>query len=281
MFFSLILFLKPFQKQISKKIIVFASTLSTVILIPTLIATYTFGIEDNFFEIAIALLYPIVDSILLIAAIVAISFTILNKKNLFWIGILFGIIILIAADTIFLFAVIDDTYIDGHPVDILFITSYTVWMFVMYYIINNSKFNNKKEEGIIQNKKYQTNKFEKFGVIIIIIVINVMVEAILISMNYYLEINPEENITTYFSWILIMIVVIFSSFVIVLNSKLNFTLQKRTKTLEKTTESLIKAERFSAIGTLASRLAHDLRNPLGIIITSNSIIKKKATDEQI
>jgi len=80
---------------------------------------------------------------------------------------------------------------------------------------------------------------------------------------------------------LIMIVVIFSSFVIVLNSKLNFTLQKRTKTLEKTTESLIKAERFSAIGTLASRLAHDLRNPLGIIITSNSIIKKKATDEQI
>ena len=102
-----------------------------------------------------------------------------------------------------------------------------------------------------------------------------MVGIILISMNYYLETNPEENITTYFSWTLIMLVVIFSSFVIVLNSKLNITLQKRSRILEKTTENLVKAERFSAIGTLASRLAHDLRNPLGIIMTSNSMIKKK------
>ena len=281
MFFSLVLFLKPFKKQISKKIIVFASIISIVVLIPTLIATYTFGIEGNFFEIFIALLYPIVDSILLVPAIVAISFTILNKRNLFWGGILIGILVLIAADVIFLFAVIDDTYVDGHPVDILFISSYTVWMFVMYYIINNSRFGNKKEVSITENKKYKINKFEKYGVIITIITINVMVGIILISMNYYLETNPEENITTYFSWTLIMLVVIFSSFVIVLNSKLNITLQKRSRILEKTTENLVKAERFSAIGTLASRLAHDLRNPLGIIMTSNSMIKKKSTDEQI
>ena len=281
MFFSLILFLKPFKKQISKKIIVFASTISIIILIPTLIATYTFGIEDNFFEILVALLYPIVDSILLIPAIVAISFTILNKRSLFWIVILIGILVLVAADVIFLFAIIDDTYTDGHPVDILFISSYTVWAFTMYYLVNNSKSSNLERIDPVQNKKYQTKKFEKYGVIITIIIINIMVGIILISMNYYLEINPEENITTYFSWTLIMLVVLFSSFIIVLNSKLNFTLQKRTRALEETTENLIKAERFSAIGTLASRLAHDLRNPLGIIMTSNSMIKRKSTDAQI
>ena len=40
-------------------------------------------------------------------------------------------------------------YVDGHPVDILFISSYTVCMFVMYYIINNSRFGNKKEVSIL------------------------------------------------------------------------------------------------------------------------------------
>ena len=221
------------------------------------------------------------DSILLIPAIVAISFTILNKRSLFWIVILIGILVLVAADVIFLFAIIDDTYTDGHPVDILFISSYTVWAFTMYYLVNNSKSSNLERIDPVQNKKYQTKKFEKYGVIITIIIINIMVGIILISMNYYLEINPEENITTYFSWTLIMLVVLFSSFIIVLNSKLNFTLQKRTRALEETTENLIKAERFSAIGTLASRLAHDLRNPLGIIMTSNSMIKRKSTDAQI
>lgn len=278
MFFSLIVFLKPYQKQISRKIVVFASAVSIAILIPTVIATYTFGAEDEFIEIFVALLYPIVDSVLLVPAIVAISFTILNKKSLFWIGILIGIIVLIAADTIFLFAIIDDTYTDGHPVDILFISSYTIWAFMMYYIIYNGR--NRTEENA-RSKKYQSKKFERYGVLVTIIVINVMVGAILVSMHYYLEINPEENITTYFSWVLIMLMVIFSSFIIALNAKLNSTLQKRTEALEKTSESLIKAERFSAIGTLASRLAHDLRNPLGIIITSNSIIKKKSEDEQI
>ncbi len=54
--------------------------------------------------------------------------------------ILAGIIVLISADTVFLFLVIDDAYVDGHPVDILFITSYTIWAFTMYYIINKSKY---------------------------------------------------------------------------------------------------------------------------------------------
>ena len=280
MLYALILFLKSFKHQISKKIMIFASIISIIVLIPTVIVTYTSGVEDEPFEIFVALLYPIIGAITLVPTIIAISHTILNKKSFFWIGILMGLIVLFIADTTFLFLVINDTYFDGHPVDILFISSYTIWTFMIYYIINNAKY--QKEPERKKGEKYGISYSEKYGVIATIIIINVIVGVSILGMNYFAESNlSDKDSTSYFSWMLVMIVAIFSSIIVLLNSKLNRVLQKRTRVLEKTTEDLVKAERFSAIGTLASRLAHDLRNPLGVIMTSNSIIKKKVTDEQI
>ena len=45
--------------------------------------------------------------------------------------------------------------------------------------------------------------------------------------------------------------------------------------LEKLNESLVKTERLSSIGDLASRLAHDLRNPLSVIKNSTEIMRVK------
>jgi len=39
------------------------------------------------------------------------------------------------------------------------------------------------------------------------------------------------------------------------------------------TEQLLKAEKFTAIGELSSRIAHDLRNPLSIIKNSSEMIQ--------
>lgn len=44
--------------------------------------------------------------------------------------------------------------------------------------------------------------------------------------------------------------------------------------IKEKTEQLVKAEKMSAIGDLASRLAHDMRNPLTVIKGSIQIIKK-------
>jgi len=81
MLYALILFLKSFKHQISKKIMVFASIISIIVLIPTVIVTYTSGVEDEPFEIFVALLYPIIGAITLVPTIIAISHTILNKKS--------------------------------------------------------------------------------------------------------------------------------------------------------------------------------------------------------
>ncbi len=279
MFIALLLFLKPIRSQISKKNIIFAVAISSLILIPTVLATYNVGAEDEPFEILVALLYPIVDSILLVPAIIAILFSILNKKNFFWIMILAGILVLIAADTVFLFLVIDDTYTDGHPVDILWISSYTIWAFMMYYIIYKAKHNPEKFEESIGNYKMQG--VERFGILITLVAINISIGIILVAVNFVMDVNTEGSSLAYFSWFLIMIVIIFSSIILFLNSKLNKSIDDRTIKIEKLSDNLIKAERFSAIGELASKLAHDLRNPLGVIIGSNTLIKKNPSKDVI
>ena len=269
MLIALTIFLKSTRKKISKKNITFASIISLAILIPSLSSTFEVGVEDEPFEIIIALIYPIVDAIVLVPVIITISFLVSDRKSFFWLMILAGMIIMLAADTAFLFLVINDEYVDGHPVDILWVSSYTIWAFMMFYAIMESRYQKESQETY---KKFGTKKFEKYGVLIALILINTTVAILLVGINFFIQ-PREDTSLVFFSWILVMLVIIFSSIVILLNSKLNKTLQNRTSQLEEITRELIKSERFSAIGELASRISHDIRNPLSNIYMSIELIK--------
>ena len=269
MLIALTIFLKSTRKKISKKNITFASIISLAILIPSLSSTFEVGAEDEPFEIIIALIYPIVDAVVLVPVIITILFLISDRKSFFWLMILAGMIIMLAADTAFLFLVINDEYVDGHPVDILWITSYTIWAFMMFYAIMESRYQKESQETY---KKFGTKKFEKYGVLIALILINTTVAILLVGINFFIHPEKEDSLE-FISWILVMMVIIFSSIVILLNSKLNKTLQNRTTQLEEITSELIKSERFSAIGELASRISHDIRNPLSNIYMSIELIK--------
>jgi len=269
MLISLTIFLKSTGKKISKKNITFASIISLTILIPSLVSTFEVGVEDEPFEIIIALIYPIVDSVVLVPVIITILFLVSDRKSFFWLMILTGMIIMLAADTAFLFLVINDEYVDGHPVDILWISSYTIWAFMMFYIIMESRYQKDSQEIY---KKFGTKKTEKYGILIGLIFINATIAILLVGINFFIQ-PKEDTSLVFFSWILVMLVIIFSSIVILLNSKLNKTLQNRTSQLEELANELIKSERFSAIGELASRISHDIRNPLSNIYMSIELIK--------
>lgn len=266
-FTSLIIFLKPVKHKIPRKYVMFAITVSSLVLIPSLIISYDYAIEDNVIEIFVALLYPIIDSILLVPAIIAFVYSLKQGKNFFWLMILAGIFVFLVADALFLYLIIEDTYEDGHPVDILWVSSYTIWAFMMYYLIQNSKKNTSKDSQQ-KYENYKVGRFQKFGVPSTLVLINVIIGIILVGMNSFFDLSKNEMALSFFSLILMTIVVIFSSIIISLNSKLNKTLQSRTTKLEKVSEELIKAERLSAIGELASRFSHDLRNPLNVIQAS-------------
>ena len=61
-------------------------------------------------------------------------------------------------------------------------------------------------------------------------------------------------------------------------SELGQDIDKMSADLEKLNREIISSERLSSIGSLASRLAHDLRNPLSVIKNSMEILKMRLND---
>ncbi len=156
---------------------------------------------------------------------------------------------------------------------------------MLFYALTESRYYKEPKEYHEVTKKYGTQKAEKYGVVIGLILINSTVILLLFGINYFIE-PREDTILEFFSWILAMLVIMFSSIVILINSKLNKTLQNRTAQLEEASKELVKNERFSAIGELASRISHDIRNPLSNIFMSIELMKNsppgtKVEDEAI
>ena len=253
-----------------KKHVVFASLISKSILILILVITFQQNSETEFFEIAVALIYPFVDALLIIPAIIAISLLIRSKTNSFWVLILIGIVSFIIADNAYLILVINDTYYDGHPIDILWLISYLTWNFAMYTLIQNSK---KNQEVKNQTNINQVNlkNLAKYGINIILVLIIITTIVILFALNYFWSLEQSGNFMIFFSLVLITLLVVFSSIILILNSKLTYALDIKNVKINELTNDLIKSERLSAIGELAARLSHDLRNPLSVIKTSVEI----------
>lgn len=277
MFISLIIFLQSQRSKIKKTDVIFANVVSILILIPMLIMTFQSNSETEFFEITVAMIYPIVDTALLIPAIIAILFSLRGEKNSFWAMILIGIIIFVIADDLFLFLVIYDGYYDGNPVDILWLSSYIVWTFAIYNLIHRSK---KIEKGQEQNDdyRYQTNRLTKYGINIALILIVCTTIAIIVVLNYFWSLQADSNFMLFFSLILITLLVVFSSIIVLLNSKLTKALEIKSVKINELSNELIKSERLSAIGELAARLSHDLRNPLSVIKGSVEITMLRNKD---
>ena len=68
-----------------------------------------------------------------------------------------------------------------------------------------------------------------------------------------------------------------------MNQVLEARVSQRTRELQKATDDLVKAERLSAIGQMASIISHEIRNPLAVISNATRLIKTlvRPTDKKI
>jgi len=128
-FASLVFYLKPFAKQISKKLLIGISIISISLLIPSLlmIIDSDAGLPDE--NMFVLLSYPVLDSIILIPALIGVILFFRGGVN-FMISLLcLGIISQIIGDNSVLFLSLQNSYYEGHLADVLFLWTYTLFAY--------------------------------------------------------------------------------------------------------------------------------------------------------
>lgn len=133
-FVFFVLYLKPMYKAISKKMIFHASLISLFLLFVSLSVNYE-GSDLTDIEFVVGTLYPIFDVVVLIPVILGLFLFFKGKVSLLWALMLFGVLSLIVADVLFLFLNLNSSYYTGHPVEILFLWSYVLFIFGIHHHI--------------------------------------------------------------------------------------------------------------------------------------------------
>lgn len=131
LFVFMLAYISPVRKGITKRSLLSAISASAIILFFGLYQTIDSSFElDN--ETFYAVLYPILDSILIVPAFLGISLFFSGRVNFMWTMVWFGMLSLFIADTIFMYSQMDDSYYTGHPIEILFYSSYVLIAFGVY-----------------------------------------------------------------------------------------------------------------------------------------------------
>jgi signal transduction histidine kinase len=215
----------------------------------------------------------------------------MTKKEIsyFWMLLLFGFLIYSISDTFYLFSELDDSYYNGHPVDLMYLYSFILLIFSLnsrLKLANNS--NTNQEIFFSNNPKFET--ISKFGIPLTLLIFSLIVIISLISVTYF-DSEKGLSIENIIFGIMAMLVV-FTVIILTINKNLTQFVKLRTKELEnqrnnleylveEKTQAALKTERLSVIGELSGRLAHDLRNPLSVMKMSIDLIKQHPGDAKI
>lgn len=290
----LLISLKPIKKLITKKIWLFAFLLSLSFVIPSVIGCFNSLVQEegglDTFSKSILLSYPILSGFQLAPAIVGILFMVKKGVHYSWMLMLFAFLMYSVSDTFYLFSELDNTYHNGHPVDLMYLYSFILLIFSVHIrltFVNNS--NNQSDE-IFFNENIKFETITKYGIPLTLLMFSMIVIISMISIFYF---NSEDGFSIkHIIFGVTAMLIVFTIIILTINRNLTKFVKMRTKELEKQrsnledlieekTQAILKAERLSAIGELSGRLAHDLRNPLSVMKMSVDLIKQHPADTKI
>lgn len=290
-FFAFLLFsLKPILKSVSRNVWLFAIGLSFSFLIPSISGLHPDVFDEEPFTASVLLAYPILASFQLVPAIIGVMFLAKKGANIAWMLILFGFIMYAVSDIFFVFAELDGSYYDGHPVDVMYLYSYIMLIFALHirFKLTNVLSSEKQTAFFSENVKFET--ISKFGIPLTVAIVCMV---ILISIVDTVIFQADENLSTQnLMFGVVTMLGVFVAIVITLNRNLSRLVKMRTRELveqrdnlenliEEKTHEVLKSERLSAIGELSGRLAHDLRNPLSVMKMSVDLLKQNSDDSKV
>jgi len=132
-FLFTIFYLKPRKRLLTKKIILLSLGISIILVIPSIYISL--GLEDEGLQLAgvfYTISFPILDGIILVPAIIGMTLFFRGQVNLLWFSLMFGILLQVIGDTLYLGSFIDDSFYPGHISDIFYVLSYLLIAFGIY-----------------------------------------------------------------------------------------------------------------------------------------------------
>ena len=116
--------------------------ISSSVLIPSLFLANSINSDLVGIAFTLALVYPILDAIVLVPALIGIMMFFKGEVSKMWIFFSLAIISLIVGDTGFLITQMYGDYYTGHPIEIFLMWSYVLFSFGVY--TNMKTFSSKK-----------------------------------------------------------------------------------------------------------------------------------------
>jgi len=144
-FIFLGLYLKPFRKSISKKIITISIIIPLILVGVTLFVTLEAEKENQFFLFLLTASYPILDALILVPSIIGITLFLKGEINLLWSLISIGTLSVALADIGFFVTQYNFTYYTGHPIEIFFYWSFIFYIFGVYAHLKIFRVQEKKD----------------------------------------------------------------------------------------------------------------------------------------
>ena len=105
---------------------------STILVVPTIYLTFEGEEELDDLTIFLYAIYPILDGVILAPSIIAVMLFFRGQVNFLWTLVLLATLLDILANTLYLIFAVEESYYPGHPVDVLYLFSYTLYAFGVY-----------------------------------------------------------------------------------------------------------------------------------------------------
>jgi len=118
-------------RTIPKSNLLFVVLLTSSLFIPTYWSTYDSIAEQSLFDLVLALLYPILDIIVLFPILLGVLYS-LKQRNYFLTYLMFGAFSTLLADTFYVYLFQKDLYSIGNSIDIFWVWGYIFFAFAVF-----------------------------------------------------------------------------------------------------------------------------------------------------
>jgi hypothetical protein len=133
-FIALLLYLKPFTLALSKRSIGVVSLIIAALCIFVVVSLIPqlYSAQEDLVTLAVDLAYPILDLLLFALALLGVAVFFKGKIGKSWLLISLALALTAVADLTFSYTILQGTYYNGHPIELLYHWAYILYALAFY-----------------------------------------------------------------------------------------------------------------------------------------------------